>query len=61
MKKGIGRLGWGQGGRGCGEGSGSVENLWKGGNTAGMEGFGAEWCGKLLFHVERFATGRRRA
>jgi hypothetical protein len=26
---------------------------WNRGNTAGMEGFEVEWCGKLLFHVER--------
>ena len=58
MEKGIGRLGWEQGAMGCGEGSGSVENLWNRGNTAGMEGFEVEWCGKLLFHVERFGGSR---
>jgi hypothetical protein len=54
MEKGIGRQKRRQGRRGCGEGSLAVENLWKGGNAAGMEGFGAGWCGKLLFHVEPF-------
>ena len=38
---------------GCGEGTLSVENLWKAGNAAGMEGFREMGCGNLLFHVER--------
>jgi hypothetical protein len=38
--------------RACAEVAEVVENLWNACFTAECLGFGAEWCGNLLFHVE---------
>ena len=60
--EGIGMGGWRQYEGGCGEGTLSVENLWKAGIAEGMEGFRGERCGKLcstwnsLLSIEHFGN-----